>query len=296
MLASLAGACSLNGRMVEADRHFEAALSRLTAQGQEHSPSAIAWMNNWAVVSERAGDLPRALDLYDRALTRAAQDAPDLPKPSYLVLNRARSLEYMGRLDDALAGFEEALRIALGNSLAPASFNARLGLASVRVEQGRLDDAKAMLADADAGLPAPLPPTNPNALLRTLIGARLALRAGDAAAAIAAFSSVVAERRPLATTVAGWLGRAEAHRVAGATGAAQADADAALALAQKLQGGKPHSFRTGLAWLARARVAQDEGREDGAREDAVNALRHLEATVDAGHWALAEARALAARP
>ena len=296
MLASLAGACSLNGRMVEADRHFEAALSRLTAQGQEHSPSAIAWMNNWAVVSERAGDLPRALDLYDRALTRAAQDAPDLPKPSYLVLNRARTLEYMGRLDDALAGFEEALRIALGNSLAPASFNARLGLASVRVEQGRLDDAKAMLADADAGLPAPLPPTNPNALLRTLIGARLALRAGDAAAAIAAFSSVVAERRPLATTVAGWLGRAEAHRVAGATGAAQADADAALALAQKLQGGKPHSFRTGLAWLARARVARDEGQEDGAREDAANALRHLEATVDAGHWALAEARALAARP
>ncbi len=296
MLASLAGACSLNGRMVEADRHFEAALSRLAAQGQEHSPSAIAWMNNWAVVSERAGDLRRALDLYDRALAQAAQDAPDLPKPSYLVLNRARTLEYMGRLDDALAGFEEGLRIAQGSSLAPATFNAQLGLASVLVEQGRLDAARAKLAEADAGLPAPLPPTHPNALLRTLIGARLALRAGDAAAATAMFSSVVAERRPLATTVVGWLGRAEAHRVAAATGAARADADDALALAQELQGGKPHSFRTGLAWLARARIAQDEGREDAAREDAAKALGHLEATVDAGHRALAAARALAARP
>lgn len=149
---------------------------------------------------------------------------------------------------------------------------------------------------ADAGLPAPLPRTNPNALLRTLIGARLALRAGDAAAAAAAFSSVVAERLPLATTVAGWLGRAEAHRVAGAIGAARADADDALALAQKLQGGKPHSFRAGLAWLARARVAQDEGRRDGAGEDAAKALVHLEATVDASHWAIAGARALAGAP
>ncbi len=77
MLASLAGACSLNGRMVEADRHFEAALSRLAAQGQEHSPSAIAWMNNWAVVSERAGDLRAGRARSAEAVLPGAESRPD---------------------------------------------------------------------------------------------------------------------------------------------------------------------------------------------------------------------------
>ena len=48
MLASLGAACSLHGRMAEAERHFSAAYARQQALGQGATAHAVALLNNWA--------------------------------------------------------------------------------------------------------------------------------------------------------------------------------------------------------------------------------------------------------
>lgn len=72
-----------------------------------------------------------------------------------------------------------------------------------------------------------------------------------------------------------------------------ADAVDALAMAQLLQGSRPWSFRTGLARLQLARLAEAKGDVDAARREAAAALPHLEYNLDAGHSALAQVRMLA---
>lgn len=64
-------------------------------------------------------------------------------------------------------------------------------------------------------------------------------------------------------------------------------------MAQLLQGSRPWSFRTGLARLQLARLAEAKGDVDAARREAAAALPHLEYNLDAGHSALAQVRMLA---
>lgn len=51
------------------------------------------------------------------------------------------------------------------------------------------------------------------------------------------------------------------------------------AIAQRLQGGKPHSDQTGQAWLALGRAEQDAGRPGEARAAFEQAVQHLQATT-----------------
>ena len=88
------------------------------------------------------------------------------------------------------------------------------------------------------------------------------------------------------------LDRSAAHLQAGQLQAAESDARQALQMAQRLQGRKPASFRTGLAWLAIARARQALGDAATASRHAAAALAQLRPTLDASHPALAEARRL----
>jgi hypothetical protein len=92
----------------------------------------------------------------------------------------------------------------------------------------------------------------------------------------------------------GPLGRADAHRLAGRQDAALADARDALATAQALQGSKPHSFRTGLAFLSLAQLHGDRGDAPSTKDFAQRALAQLSNSVDSGHPALQIARRLCA--
>jgi predicted negative regulator of RcsB-dependent stress response len=68
-----------------------------------------------------------------------------------------------------------------------------------------------------------------------------------------------------------------------------------LALAQKLQGGLPHSWRTGTAWLIQGRILAQQGDLPRAREAYEAALRHLSDTVDPAHPALRQVQSLLTR-
>jgi len=284
-LASLGSACSLNGRIDEADRHYEAATAKFASLGLAGGTHAVALFNNWGVLNERAGDVRRALAVCERALL-ASQEAGAPPSP-YVAINRARALEGLGRLEQAEAGYRQGLEIGRNTGNALVIGNALLSLASVAVSQGRAEQALAWMVEAGEDLPAP------TAVMRLIVQGRLALLQGNDAAAASSFSAAVGERPALPGTFTALLGRSQAHRRLRALPAALADAQDALALAEKLQGGKPHSFRTGLAWLALAQLQRQQHDAAAAQRAADMALVQLAHAVDAEHPALAEASRMA---
>ena len=124
-----------------------------------------------------------------------------------------------------------------------------------------------------------------------MLTGRLALRTGDHSAARSAFEEVIAQAPD---NVPARLGLAELALLLGDAESALASAEIAKAQAIRLQGGKPVSYRTGLASLMRARALAAAGRTTEARAEAAAAEAMLVA-VDADHPALEQARAIAGR-
>ncbi len=77
--------------------------------------------------------------------------------------------------------------------------------------------------------------------------------------------------------------RAEAFDRLGERVAALADIQTALAIAHRLQGGRPHSLRAGQLWLLSARMKRDAGDAAGSRADAAHAEEHLIMMLDEEH-------------
>ena len=288
ILTSLGAAYSLHGRMAEADQHFAAAYERQQELGVGASAHAVTLLNNWAVINERAGDVPRALDLIERALELAGAEG----RSPFLLMNRARFLEYQGRIDEAEAGYREAEKLAAERGTVPATVAAHLGRASVELLRGHLDDARANLARADEAM-ATLPPAHPQRITRTLIEGRILLAASDHSAAHAAFAQALDAAPQQSTAVIAKLGMAEVALARAEPSAALELAIAAHSQAASLQGGKPHSFRTAVAGVVCARALEATGQLEAARRAAVDALAQLSATVDPSHPDVATATRLA---
>ncbi len=205
VLTALGAACSLQGRVAEADRHFAAAYELMQALGQGTSAHAVTLLNNWAVINERAGDARRAQELSERALELAGRDG----RSPFLLLNRARALESQGRFDEAEDGYNEAAALAAERATVTALMGAHLGLASVQLSQGNHDGARANLVHADeAG--AGLSPTHPQRVTRLWLAGRLALATGDATGAQAAFQAAIDAAPQQASAMMARLGLAEA--------------------------------------------------------------------------------------
>ena len=288
LLTSLGAAYSLQGRMAEADQHFAAAYARQQELGVEASAHTVTLLNNWSVINERAGDVQRALELAERALELAGTEG----RSPFLLVNRARSFENQGRIDEAEAGYREAEKLAAERGTVPALVAARLGQASVEVLRGHLDDARANLARADEAM-ATLSATHPQRIARSMIEGRIALVTGDHAAAQAAFERALKAAPQQSSAVIAKLGMAEVALARGEWTAAIDLARAARTQAAHLQGGKPRSFRTAIAAVVCARALAAAGQIEAARREAADALERLAATVDPSHPDIATATRLA---
>ena len=291
MLASLGAACSLHGRMAEAERHFAAAFARYQALGQGATAHAVTLLNNWAVICERAGDARQALELVEHALDLAGPDG----RSPFLLSNRARAFENLGRIDDAEPAWHEALALATERRAVPAVIGAQLALASIAVHRGNIVDVHARLRLAEEAGLAATPARHPQRITAQLIEGRAALVDGEVDAARAAFESALDAAPVQATAVMARLGLAEVAHLQGQLERMGKLARAAKAQALELQGGKPQSFRTALASATLARALHALGDADAARREAAEAVARLTASVDAMHPALATARALATR-
>jgi eukaryotic-like serine/threonine-protein kinase len=287
ILASLGNGYSVQGRMLDADTHMEMAYRRLEELGLEATAQGVTLLNNWAVVNLAAGDVRRAEQLAERALALAGPGE----RSAFLLLNRARALELRGRFVEAEAGYREAEQVAKDAKALPAVVSAKTWQASVFIERGELALAKSAIAQAeDAATRLPAGHRGRGSNLRVLTG-RLALRTGDHSAARSAFEEVIAQAPE---NVIARLGLAELALLNGDAESALASAETAKAEAMRLQGGKPVSYRTGLASLMRARALDAAGRTTEARAEAAAAEAML-AAVDSNHPGLEQARAIAGR-
>jgi tetratricopeptide (TPR) repeat protein len=294
----------LNQRNIEADEYYRRALQKYAELGRDGGPDAIAVRNNWAVVFDDAGMPRRALEIYDETLRAFMERNPDSQPPAYLVGNRARALERVGRRREAEAAYKAAFELAGQQHNVLGQIYCLLGLAATAQES---DDAAASAAYLDrAGtlMDPRAPGQNPPRMSRALVLSRLPAQAtaaliqgrldileGRFGAARIQLGRAIADGNPAVVTSATWAIAELQLRTGDARGAAES-ARRTLARSMTMQGGLPYSSNTGHSYLKLARALQQLGEPEKARAAFASAIDHLSHTVDEEHPLLVQARAL----
>ncbi|MFT3953730.1 MAG: protein kinase [Piscinibacter sp.] len=294
LLGDIGFALHQNSRSAEAEAYFEESMQRFAALQRLDSLHARVMLNNWGVVELTTGEVLRALQRYDALLASHRRLMAWREPLSWLLGNRALALERIGRLDDALLAYEETLRASEAVKHQHGTQYGLVGMASVQLAQGRVDEADRLLARASAlGGDA----REPASIRGTWVQARLDLQRGRAAQAHAALEKQLAFLRSINANqyylAMNLRTRAEAALALARHDDALADAREALSIAQRLQGGKPHSDQAGLAWLTLGRVELAGGRPDAARQAFEQGALHLAGATGADSPESQQARALA---
>jgi tetratricopeptide (TPR) repeat protein len=286
LLSHLGYGYEMNNRIADADREYAAAIDAFNALGRADSAVAMVTLNNWGRVSWSAGDTKHALELIDRTIGLAGRRGATHVVPPYAASNRAAALVALGRYTEALEAAERAIVIAEKANAMEARFRAMLAKAGALSERRDFPAAESTI-EAAAALARALPAGSFDPFGLTLRRARIALLRGQPAETRTLVQPLIEppETRPKAgaTLALALRLRADALTRMGEHQAALADAQAALAISQQMQGGRRHSLPTGQAWLLLARIKHDTADLAGSRADAVRAAEHLDAMLDDNH-------------
>jgi tetratricopeptide (TPR) repeat protein len=266
----------------------------LVQVGREWSPGGLVARNNYGYLLESAGVPKRALQTYDEILAVLAERDPSAEPPVYLLVNRGRSLESSGRLDEARVSLEHGLKSAEATENADALVLCLSGLSRIATQMGDLVAAEEYLSKARPLVSSPLQfekfPTVPLAV------GSLALAKGSLDEAGRQFDRAALNKSNDAAVIYGKLGKAEVELRAGDPAAAERDAQVALDTAKASQAGLPHSQLTGRSWLMLGRALQARGQGAQAHKAFENAVSNLSNTVDNDHPLLVQARRLIGQP
>ena len=267
----------LNQRNVEADEYYRRALQKYAALGRDGGPDAIAVRNNWAVVFDDAGVPRRALEIYDETLRAFTERNPDSQPPAYLVGNRARALERVGRRREAEAAYHVALDLARQQHNLLGQIYCLLGLAATAQESNDPAASAAYLDRAGTLMDPRAPGQNPPRMSRALVLSRLPAQAtaaliqgrldivdGRFGAARIQLGRAIADGNPAVVTSATWA-IAEMQLRTGDAKGAEESARRTLAGSIAMQGGLPYSTNTGNSYLKLARALQQLGERTGPR-------------------------------
>jgi tetratricopeptide (TPR) repeat protein len=292
-LGSIGYAEHLRGRNAAAESYYAASLAKFAKVGREAGAEAISVRNNWAIVSDGAGNPKRALTLYDETLRLVAQADATASPPQYLIANRAHALEGIGRFADATREYQHCRSMTPQEGTPAVDAYCSIGLASIAVQLANLAAADEYLDEAYGTLRAAGVKGSPlNAALKAT-RARVALRRGRFSLARGEIDAAIAESKDGYLTATSMLVRADLNLHESNLAAAEADARAALAFAEQTQGDLHYSSRTGAAWLLLGRTLQKRGHAEQAYEAYVGAVTNLANTVDPSHPLLLTARELA---
>lgn len=292
-LGSMGYAEHLRGRNSAAESFYAQSLAKFAKGGREAGPEAISVRNNWAIVSDGAGNPKRALTLYDETLRLVAQADARTTPPQYLISNRAHALEGIGRFEDATHDYQQCRSMPRQESTPTFYAYCSIGLASIAVQLGNLAAADEYVDEADATLRTSDASRSPLGVAVRTARARIALKRGRLADARGHLEAAIEQGKDAYLTAASVLVRAELNMHENKLPAAEADARHALMFAQQTQGDLPYSSRTGAAWLMLGRVLAKRGHPDQAQNAYVGAVTNLANTVDASHPLLLMARDLA---
>jgi tetratricopeptide (TPR) repeat protein len=296
LLSDRAYAQQLLGRLGDANQLYAQSMDMLKALGRERTPGALAIRNNWGIAILSSGDVKGALAVYEEAIEAFRARDKQSPPPAFLSGNLAKALELSGRYDDALTLYEDAERGGRASSRAETLAFALIGQAGVHLELGHVNRAAALIEDVRRAFGGAIP-KGPPAITVAVLSGRIALERGELAEA----------RRTLGQALSAFQGLGNASavmvRLYLADVALQSrQPDEAAMLAQRaieeshtLQGGIPHSSRTGMSYLRLAEARLAQGESGAARQALASALEHLRAALGPDHPATRRAIALEAR-
>jgi tetratricopeptide (TPR) repeat protein len=277
------------GRNREAFATFAEALTMYAELGFDHGENATTTRNNLAVAYQTAGVPLRALPIFEENLRIMAERMPT-PHPVFMI-NRAQSLESIGRYTDARAAYQAGLE-ANAHHDRNSQVTFQLGLANTSRRLGDLPAAAKYLDDAAATLGPDESPSSFMSVKLDVARGMLDIANGKPEQAQAEFTRAAASPHGLTTPWDIDLGKAEANLLSGDPNTAAQDARAALDKATALRGDLPWSFRTGLASLLLGRALDKLGDHTQARQAIETAVQNLANTVATDHPELLRAREL----
>ncbi len=301
LMSDMASGYRLLGRAGDADSAYGQAIEMLRQVNKADSLEASTIWSNWGMTADMTGQDSLAAERYRRALDDEEQLlGPDAVSPETLN-NLARKSVRLDRLDDAWVLSDRALRRFKATSSPREIALAELAQSEVRLAQGRIDEAQALLAAAREQLGDKAATHQSPAPALLFQQARIDRAVGDPAAALAVLDEIDRRVRANPTTAENPVShclrlreRADTLLDLGHTALAAADARQALAAARQLQGAAPASSYTGLALLTLARVQQAQGDTPAARDSARAAEAQLAPSLGAAHPETGRAARMAA--
>jgi serine/threonine-protein kinase len=290
LLAGVAYAESISGHTARAERMYRDALALLTHAGRDSGSEAFAIRTGWATVSYATGNPKRALQLLEDTTERSSRADGSVPPPLYLLTNRARVLEVLGRYEQSRTVYLECLPRALQESTFDYMY-CLTGAASTSAQLGELATAQVYVRQANSLLNSFSPDSTRTLSLRG-VRALIAMKAGRLTDARAELDFPFDEGKDLTLVRNLLLMRAEINLLDGRPASAESDARHALALARRAQGQARWSNNTGLASLMLGRALAEQGHGRDARRALETAVANLSQTVDDRHPMLLLARGL----
>jgi len=287
LLGDIGYAYQLSGKPREADRYFAESIRRFTAMGRGEHAITVPIRNNWAMAVAAAGDIHRALAMYDEATRVAKAHAVGGEIPAYLLANRALALQDVGRYDAAMLEYDRVIVQGEKGSNTQLRVAGLMGKSKVCVEQQDYDCAEHWLALAKSAMGNSVPPDSPIGTNITLSDARIAAGRKQFEESEANFTRLVefwdSRQMQIASTVTALRGRAEARLNLGRPTEALADAERAVLIARKIQADRPYSRDSGFALAVLARVHASLGETAKAEAEGREALSQLDQALGADH-------------
>ena len=155
---TLAGAYSAAGRHRDASAAFQRAAARLAALGRDNTARGATVFNNWGLTLTLLGQPLQAEQAFRRAIAISSDNASDHSVAPMLLVNYARVLQDLNRLDEATDYADRAyVRASQSGALVIVSQLSLLQAAIYRLT-GQLDRSAQKLAEAEPWLRKNLPP------------------------------------------------------------------------------------------------------------------------------------------
>ncbi len=291
VLDHLAESYRAAGKQREAIPVFEQAAALLASLGRDDTETAGTLFNNWALTLDQLGRTVEAERTFHRAIDISRADQSDRGVSPMLLINYARVLHSLNRLDEAADYAERGYATAQKSEGGAIVNQSLLERARIYDDQHNPERAAAMLAEVEPRLRRDLPPGHYAFASLASEHARLQMERGNFVSALRYANDSVAIMEAAAKSgkgggqfVPGALSiRASVELAAGLPDQAVADAARALDMFQKVAQPGEHSRILGKAYLILARALAAQGRAGEARAAARSAAEQLQNTLGPDH-------------